>query len=202
MAVPFVALVFLLMAVGCSADAPTAPDSSDVFSFTIQRAEEAGADESQLEILRNAQDARVLEFSDYLEAENNAVACIVAAGIDVQISDVQTVRGAQVRSFTFQESPDYTESQLLALVDDCETRFRVFVLDLQVNQPQSVENFATLIEGDRHAIEACLQELGADDEVGSMSALELFDASLSAMSLAFENGETARDCVAESGIAY
>lgn len=187
---------------GCGDGSPAQGEASDIFSHVIQQAQSAGADQSQLDILLEAQAAGVLEFSDYLQAEDNAVACIAAAGIDVQISELTTVRGALVRSFTFQESPDLTETQLLALVDDCETRYRIFVLDLQVNQPTSVENFSMLVEAKRAEIAECLRAEGAGDGVETMSALELVDASLRATVAAYEASETARDCLAESGIAY
>lgn len=162
---------------GCSSEAPTPTSSSDTefasrVSSVIARAESGGASDAQLEILRDAQLAGVLEFEPYESSIDATFECFRAQGIDYQSNGVDTGRGFP--EITYMVAGP--ESGPLPEATACEREHSAFVAELYQVQPASVQASEKQFIAALPVLIPCLREAGLLPASGDPTTDEVHDA--------------------------
>lgn len=110
---------------GCAPPAGASPDSSEL-AGQLAAAEAAGADESQLEILRGSE----VTFEQYEAALNRTFACMEEAGLVVHRNGTKWWDGSLLVDYYFgapEGTAPTTEQELMNRADACDRQYSYFV---------------------------------------------------------------------------
>lgn len=126
------ALVVTLAACGGSGEGSATPAASGL----VAEAREAGADESQLEILADGQ----VTYAEYEEAMNRAFACLRERDFDVDVKGTKPFNGVTVLDYQVQGTTDATN------LDDPTARERM--LECELRYSDAVNSFWQVMSPD------------------------------------------------------
>jgi len=127
-----VALVVTLAACG----GPGEDSATSVASGLVAEAREAGADESQLEILADGQ----VTYTEYEQAMNRAFACLRERDFDVDVKGTKPFNGVTVLDYQVQGTTDATN------LDDPTARERM--LECELRYSDAVNSFWQVMSPD------------------------------------------------------
>jgi hypothetical protein len=160
---------------GCTGE-PSASPTSDPFAYAVSsmliRAESGGASEAQLEILRQAQAAGVLEFEPYESTIDATFECFREQGIDYQSNGTSSSRGFPEIIYVV-AGP---EAGPLPEATACENEHSAFVAELYQVQPASAEASEKQFIAALPVLIPCLREAGLLPATGEPTVDEVHDA--------------------------
>lgn len=167
-----------------------------VLDELVEDAERAGAEESQVAILRSGE----VGFAEYQAAMDRYVDCVRAAGVEVAGPRVHTKEGFPQYDLGFRVgSGGLTDSQLNALVTQCQERYSKFVEIAYVSSPEAKQAREDLLESLREPILACLRSNGVTiaDDASTQELTQAMDELESA-----NVGDESKDCYLQTGYLY
>ena len=181
-----------MVLVGCTSATPSSGESTSIFDSMVKRAQEGGADPSQIAILEKGE----VSYSDYEAAVNRSLQCMRDAGISVIDPVPDSSSGLTLLNYGWSPNlPGMTEDQGNALGEDCLDRYSFWVEMLYQVQPSSVEAEELYFDQFRDAVVQCIRTNGGtvrDDATRDEAALA---------SHAVE-GQTGVDCFEEVDLRY
>ena len=177
---------------GCTSATPSSGESTSIFDSMVKRAQEGGADPSQIAILEKGE----VSYSDYEAAVNRSLQCMRDAGIDVIDPVPNSSNGLLMLNYGWSPNvPGMTEDQGNALGDECLNRFSFWVEMLYQIQPSSVEAKEQYFVQFRDVVVQCIRANG-----GTVRDDATRDEAFSAASTVED--QTGVDCFRESGLSY
>jgi hypothetical protein len=179
---------------GCAANVgPTNGRFADDLAVAIEDAEANGAGETQLSVLRHAQEVGGVTLEDARAAARAAVECMQDAGVDATYQEETEESGLVVPGYV----AGWTNGQAvpLAVIDACDQRDSFWVSMIYQTQPSSLESNDAYLERQLPVLIACLNDHGYTTDPSASPA----DLVRHALDVANQTGGTI-DCVSEAGI--
>ena len=190
------AVAFAAFMSACDTDALARESAKQDFAIMIegmiQNAEDGGAGDEQLTILRNAQAAGFVSLEDAREAARAMVECVKDAGSDAFVADQTMDSGLVVPVYNYvSDTP-----QQQAIGDACDTQEAFWVNGAYQMQPQSLEMNDAYLERQLPVVRSCLEREGyeLDDNMGTREVLRR------ASEVSIDTG-SAVDCLSKAHIA-
>lgn len=181
---------------GCSSESLAHESAKQDFELMIeeliQSAEDGGAGDDQLAILRKAQEAGFVSIQDARMAARAMVECVKDAGSDAFVTDQTMESGIVVPVYNYlAENP-----QQEAIGDACDTREAFWVNGAYQMQPRSLEMNDAYLEQQVPVVRSCLEREGydVDESMGTREVLRR------AAEVSIDTG-SAVDCLAEANVS-
>jgi len=180
---------------GCSSESLAQESAKQDFAFMIeeliQSAEDGGAGDEQLAILRNAQATGFVSIEDARMAARAMVECVKDAGSDAFVADQTMESGIVVPVYNY--LADTPQQQ--AIGDACDTREAFWVNGAYQMQPRSLEMNDAYLERQAPVVRSCLEREGyeLDEDMGTREVLRR------AAEVSIDTG-SAVDCLSEAHI--
>jgi hypothetical protein len=179
----------------CSSESLAQESAKQDFAFMIeeliQSAEDGGAGDEQLAILRNAQATGFVSIEDARMAARAMVECVKDAGSDAFVADQTMESGIVVPVYNY--LADTPQQQ--AIGDACDTREAFWVNGAYQMQPRSLEMNDAYLERQAPVVRSCLEREGyeLDEDMGTREVLRR------AAEVSIDTG-SAVDCLSEAHI--
>ncbi len=180
----------------CSSEAVAQESAKQDFEILIeeliQSAEDGGAGDAQLAILRDAQAAGFVSIEDARTAARAMVECVKDAGSDAFVADQTMDSGLVVPVYNYLSDT----AQQQAIGDACDTREAFWVNGAYQMQPQSLEMNDAYLERQLPVVRSCLEREGyeLDADMGAREVLRR------AAEVSIDTG-SAVDCLSEARIS-
>ena len=183
------------MLAGCTVESP-APEHvaafSEVIEVAIQEAVAGGAGETQLTILRQAQEDGSLTFEDTRAAARSAVDCMNASGFSATYGEQKNDSGLIVPEYT----AGFDAGQDISGIDRCDQQEFLWVNMVYQTQPSAVEKTDARLAQQAPVIRKCMEDNGYTTDPSSSPR----DLARQASKVAQESNG-AVDCLTEAGIS-
>ena len=153
---------------GCSPATPIELEelTPDQTAF-IERAQEGGASDEQVQILVDSFHSGELSYQQLADATSATLACFEEAGIPTSHWTVQVGPGVDNIEYNYGAVPGLSGEESLAIADSCIYAHSFFVEVEYSNQPDYEAAVKSRLDEARPALIACLEDDGAVVDAGA-----------------------------------